>query len=1006
MRPKADLVGRREDLQGAMEALGAGGRLLLVLGDAGIGKSRFVAEVLDRLEDDGSLAVSGGCLPLAEKLPLLPLTEALRTMARLRDGDLIESALDRSPEFARPEIARLMPQLGGNGAAVEPLGGWQRERLFTAVGHVLQAVAADSGLVLLVEDLHWADEGTLDLLTYLFSGGVAPDLRLVVTCRSDEPRLGRTVADWLAHARRSPEAHEVRLGPLSRDETRALVAGLLATGPTSELVAEVHDRTEGNPFFVEQLVGAALDASHGGEPRLPARLPAGLADLLTARVTEVGEDARWTLGALAVVRRPMTEPLLATIAGQDPTTVRQALHELFAAGLLASPSRDETTRPRHALLAESVLDNLLPGERAALHARAAEALDALGDPTLAAEVALHWAEAGRPAEELRATLTAAQATQRVFAFSEAAELWLHAINLSDAHPHLSVEAEVDIALLHVRAVDALAAAGRRPECGPLAARALARFADVPDPQTAAAVHLRAARHRDRGAPEDANRLIERALRLFDEAPPSAEHAEALLLHASLQRHQGHTDRGAADLERALSIAEQADAVAVAARALGPLSFAYFLRADLERGFASLRRGRALVDQLAASGTDPESAAAAVSVFESHALLRVGRMEDARSAAMWGLDHLRQSGRERSFGATVITANVLTANAVEALLELGRTADAATLIDPATAEPPDADNWPLHGSRAVVDLWRGLLPEATLRMRAIAAIASSRSLSLDNEYQRDLAEVALWDRRPDEALEVALTTLGRVEGTDEQLFCSELMVLGARACADLAESARARRDDDGLASALAGLARLADIVDRMGGAPFVDHPFVARIPADRAAWAAERGRAEGVGEPAQWQATAEEFDALGRPHRVAYARWRQAEAVLNSGGTAGDAAPILRAGANAAVEAAPLLELISSLAARARIRLDQVPSAAEPPPPAPAPFGLTDRELLVLRLLATGRTNRQIGAELYMSPKTASVHVSNILRKLGATNRVEAATLAERAGIGERDRLGS
>ena len=115
--------------------------------------------------------------------------------------------------------------------------------------------------------------------------------------------------------------------------------------------------------------------------------------------------------------------------------------------------------------------------RSAVLARAAEALDALGDPTLAAEVALHWAEAGRPVEELRATLTAAQATQRVFAFSEAAELWLHAIDLSDAHPHLSVEAEVDIALLHVRAIDALAAAGRRPECGPLAARALARFAE-------------------------------------------------------------------------------------------------------------------------------------------------------------------------------------------------------------------------------------------------------------------------------------------------------------------------------------------------------------------------------------------------------------------------------------------------------------------------------------------------------------------------------------------------
>ena len=155
----------------------------------------------------------------------------------------------------------------------------------------------------------------------------------------------------------------------------------------------------------------------------------------------------------------------------------------------------------------------------------------------------------------------------------------------------------------------------------------------------------------------------------------------------------------------------------------------------------------------------------------------------------------------------------------------------------------------------------------------------------------------------------------------------------------------------------------------------------------------------------WHAAAEAYEALGRPHRVAYARWRQAEAVLTGGGPAEQAAPILRAAADAAVEAAPLLELISSLAQRARIQLDPVPAAAGPPPPAPAPFGLTERELLVLQLLSTGRTNRQIGAELYMSPKTASVHVSNILRKLGATNRVEAATLAERAGIGEPDRRG-
>jgi DNA-binding CsgD family transcriptional regulator len=186
---------------------------------------------------------------------------------------------------------------------------------------------------------------------------------------------------------------------------------------------------------------------------------------------------------------------------------------------------------------------------------------------------------------------------------------------------------------------------------------------------------------------------------------------------------------------------------------------------------------------------------------------------------------------------------------------------------------------------------------------------------------------------------------------------------------------------------------------MGGAPFADHPWVGTIPAERATWDAERTRLAGPSEPEAWAGAAKAWQDLGCPHRAAYAWWRQAQAQLDAGQPAAAAAAALRAAAEAAAGHAPQLAAIRALAGRARIPLRPPAAPAEPAPAqAPALYGLTGRELAVLRLLATGRTNVQIGAELYISPKTAGVHVSNILRKLGVSGRVQAAAVAERAGL--------
>jgi DNA-binding CsgD family transcriptional regulator len=234
------------------------------------------------------------------------------------------------------------------------------------------------------------------------------------------------------------------------------------------------------------------------------------------------------------------------------------------------------------------------------------------------------------------------------------------------------------------------------------------------------------------------------------------------------------------------------------------------------------------------------------------------------------------------------------------------------------------------------------------------------------------------------------------------LCGRLLNAGLRASADLAIRARSRRDSGALQTAVADAGALQSWVREMSSAPFIDHVYVAAIPAERATWEAELTRLTGSSDPLLWSTAAEAWRELGHPHRAGYAWWRQAEAQLDAGQTASHASAALRAAATAADGHAPLQSQVRQLAERARITLN--PHGREDASEASAgalpavPYGLTKRELAVLRLVATGLTNAQIGAQLYISPSTAGVHVSTILRKLRVTGRVQAAAAAERAGL--------
>jgi DNA-binding CsgD family transcriptional regulator/tetratricopeptide (TPR) repeat protein len=991
-------VGRDNELATFRAVLGADARLLLVVGDAGIGKTRFVAESLRLAAAERVLSAWGACLPLAEKLPFWPVAEALDALGRLDGGAVLERALSAAPQYVRAEAGRLLPQLQGAvaGGVGQPEG-WQRERLFSGVAELLGAVARQAGLVLVVEDVHWADGATLDIMTFLARPG-GGEVMLVATCRSDEAPLEPQVTRWLAHVRGAEHVAEIRLGPLSRGEVEEQVAGLLGRRPRAGVVDELYARAEGNPFFTEQLVAAALAGQAAGTG--PAGMPARLAELLAGRAAGCGDDARAVLAALAVAGRPLTEDQLGGVAGLGADALRAGLRELAAARLLGETTAGGACRVRHALLAEAVAAGLLPGERLMLHERTARALEAVGQDALAAEAASHWAAAGRPAEELRARIAAAQAAERVFGYAEAAAHWQRAIGLSGAGPVTTDAAGVDLAAMYVRAVDDLYVAGDMERAGVLAEEAYRRFAGHPDPATAAVICQRAARLRGigetfhgRGESGSGLPLITEALRLFGQAPPSADHAEALFDYGNyfLLFGQGRHEDSLAALNQALEIAEAAGAAALIPRILSVLAFHELHRGRVGDGLAVLARARAL-----AEAAGEAASIVLVDVFETNALMVMARFETAAAMALRGLHGARRAGLAGYWITTILAVN-----AAESLLSAGRTAEAAALIDPLTEGPPDEDHWLAHQCRAEIDLLRGDLEAAARRRQQITALTGHvGNFEWSRESAQRAAELALWAGRPDEALEAAGRTLALPDAPGWAFVCGHLLNAGMWACADLAERGRARRDQDAASAAVRAGAELSSWVSRTAGISFNDHPYVATIPAERATWDAEQARLAGAGDPAAWRAAAEAWQHIGWRHRAGYAWWRQAQALIQAG-QARAAGPALQAAAEAAGGHMPLLRQIRTLAARARIPLPAapaVPAQTADRAQAPAPYGLTGREHAVLRLIAAGRTNAEIGAELFISPKTASVHVTSILRKLGVSGRTQAAAVAERAGL--------
>jgi predicted ATPase len=527
------LVGRARELAALEAAQGRadGGASVVVLvgGEAGVGKTRLVTEFAARQAGTGTRVLVGGCVPFTDgELPFAPAVEALRDLVGQVGVERVRALA--GPSW--PELARLLPALGDPGRAgpAPPPEPTDQLRLFELLLGLLRALAEEAALVVVVEDVHWADRSTRDLLAFLARNLRRRRVVLVVTHRSDEPGR-RWLGPLLAELGRAG-AERLELDRLGRAESAEQMAAILGGPPPADLLDGVFARAEGNPFFTEELL-AATDAGSG-------ELPATLHDLLRGRVQAVSEPARQALRVAAVVGRRAPHRLVAAVAGLDGPRLDEALREAVAGKLLVTRPGGDGYEFRHALLQEVTYADLLPGERARLHGEVATAL--AGHPgwaggtgaTVAAELAHHWEAAGDLERALPAAVEAGVQAERAYAFVEAQRHFERALELWAEVPGAAGLTGLDRVGLLERAAGAAFLADDKPRAAQLWRDALAGVDPATDPVRAGLLHERLGRSLWLTLDDAALDAYREAVRLVPAEPPSAERARVLFERATAE----------------------------------------------------------------------------------------------------------------------------------------------------------------------------------------------------------------------------------------------------------------------------------------------------------------------------------------------------------------------------------------------------------------------------------------------------------------------------------------
>jgi len=950
-------VGRRDELahlaSAAAGVAGSGrGQLVVIAGDAGVGKSALVREFSGRVSADGWTAAAGGCVDVAAgALTYAALLGILRQLDRHLGREVIT-------KLAGAGIGDLAPLLPGASGGQQAAGGHLIERVLDFLVRLGEVAPA----VVVVEDLHWADSSTRDLIAFLARNIHAARVLLIVTYRADDLHRRHPLTALLAELERG-DASWLRLAGLTRPDVAELAARTAHAGALPS-VSQLFDRTAGNPFFIEELLAA---------PAPVIALPEALRDVLLARLRDLPDPVLAVLFPASVLGQAFTEELLGAATGLPLPQIEDALRQAVDHNILRATAGG--LRFRHDLMREAIYDDLLPAQRHRLHLAAAAAIEAdeaIIDPPGArwGALALHWKAADDSVRALDASIRAARWASVAGAPSDAADHLETALALREQAPPGSHPDGTDRAALLDQAAQARYAAGQALRARALAAAAVTELAGAPDAERVALAHGQVGVYsRVAGEAAASAEAFERAVGLLAGRPPSPAKAEVMARYAAFLMVGDHFREGLAAAEEALDLARRTGSRRFEGHAMCTKGSLLGAVGRLEEGFRLLRDAGAIaretghLDDLTRTFTNLTT----VQVF-------AGLADQAMATAEEGLQLARQQGTMLSYG--IATAWYQAHAAVRA----GRWDDALALL---YAFPYDA----LEGYNRIcfavprfdVFLRRGDLGAAA---RTLAPVIEQAAAMDDDQFGESTriqaAQLALAAGHPGDARAHIAAALAISVRCDDLWFAPKLCTIG------LAAEAASPAPDPGTVEALT--TRLSDI-------EATARSFGGQLLAEPAAFAAmaraEARELSGGPQPDAWHAAATAWDHCGDQYWAAVCKHRTADALLRAKGDRHAAARIAAEALDTArsLGAAPLATDLEALIRRGRL-------AAGPVPDQPLRrLGLTERETEVLALLAEGRTNRQIGDILFISEKTASVHVTNLLRKLGVDSRKEAAEIS-------------
>ena len=961
---RAAFVGRDRHiaalLDDAREVLSEGARAVLVRGEAGVGKTRLVTEYL-RNAPLGTHMV-GGCVESGtDAVAFAPVTSVLRPLTREHAPTPVEAR----------ELARILPELGE--VSTVPDDG--RTRLFESVLTFLErcAEAGDGtrpGLTVVLEDLHWADASTRDLLLFLLRNlGRAP-LQIVVTVRTDDVHrthpLRRLVPDMV----RLPRVGTADLGPLDVAEVSAQVASLRGRAPADAEAELLHERSGGNPLFVEALLTGGGDGGVGG-------LPEGPRELMLRRVEVLSATARGILGTAALIGTRVPHSLLAAAAeraGLGEQDLDTALREAVDARVLHVDGDGYAFG--HALLAEAVQEDLLPGERVRAHRRLIDALES-GVPGLTEHerdlrLARHATRVHDHPRAFRATWAAAEHTARSSGHPEQLGLLERLLELYELVPDTADELGVTRADLLHRAGSAAHMAGRarrardHATAGLAALRADGHTAPAPE-DTPTAGHLRLVRARalrNLGQDGDLEDLAVAAT-LFGEEHTGRIAVDAA--HAAALNVRGLEEEAEPIARAVLDRARRAGDLHSEADALVTLG-SFWSGEDMDEREGLLRSGIALAARIGHVQTELRGWNN-LQVCLHFRLDLQGAVEVSRRA----MARLTELGVARTRGAEAA------GNLAASLANVGHTDEALRLLDRFPGGVLPARRQKIHIA-LVIALWHGDLDTARDLLEDVVELQGSVEPSVDYRTMLDHARLLLLAEEGD--LDAMLLVARNVIETERTKAPTQSSLNGLVRLSEVVHHLR-RSDDPGHRTAAEEIRSELDLFRR--GRFWFYTPWGHLREQESRAWLTvdpEEARS-------RWEDHAHALGRAGFPVQRLTVLGRAASRTLEAGNET--------AARRLLVLCEKAVGSCDDGAALYRHHAAPVRAALEDPDGA-APAGLTRREQEVLVRLASGATNREIGEALFISPKTVSVHMSNLMGKLGVTNRNAAAARARDLGL--------